>query len=112
MLHQDAAVGAHGERGAQRFLGPNWPDGHRDDFGGRALFLELDGLFDRDLVEGVDRHFHVGKVNARTVGFDAYGNVEIDHPFDGDEYLHWTKMPCSGPDGRPACHYPHFCAAQ
>ena len=77
---------------------PCGPDGDRDDFGGRALFLEPDGLFDGDFVERVDRHFHIGKVNARTVGFDANGDVEIDHPLDGDEDLHCEKMPCSGPD--------------
>ena len=53
-----------------------------------ALFLQPYGFFDGDLVERVDRHFDIGEIDARPVGLDPDGDIEVDHPFDGDENLH------------------------
>src|SRR5690606_11026903 len=82
-LDQDGAVGAHGERGAQRVLRLGAADGHGDDLGGLAAPLDADGLLDGDLVEWIHRHLDVGKVNPAAVGLDADLDVEIDNPFYG-----------------------------
>ena len=52
-LDQDAAVGPHGERGADGLAGLLRADGDGDDLGGLALLLQAHGLLDGDLVEGV-----------------------------------------------------------
>jgi hypothetical protein len=51
-LDQDGAVGAHGERGAQRVLSLGGTDRDDDHFLGLAGFLQAKRLFHRDLVEG------------------------------------------------------------
>src|SRR3546814_7371864 len=63
-LQQDRAVGAHRERGAQRFLRLGRADRHRDDLGRDALFLQANRFFDTDLVERVHRHFDIGEIDA------------------------------------------------
>jgi hypothetical protein len=70
VFDQDRPVGTHGERGAQGFLRLGRADGHRDDLGRDALFLQPDGFFDRDLVERVHAHLDVGEVNAAAIGLD------------------------------------------
>ena len=67
-LHQDAAVGAHGERGADGFAPPAaGPIDTHDDLGRLALFLEPERLLDGDLVERVHRHLDVGELDAGAV---------------------------------------------
>jgi hypothetical protein len=51
-------------------------------------FLQTNRLFDGDLVEGVHAHLDVGQIDARLIRLDAGLDVIVDHPFDGDEYLH------------------------
>jgi hypothetical protein len=58
-LDQDTAVGAHGERGADRLGGLGRADRDNDDLLDLAGFLQAERLFDGDLVEGVHRHLHV-----------------------------------------------------
>ena len=87
-LYVDAAVSAHGESGPQGFLRLLWADGYNHDFLNRAFFLQANGFFDRDFVEGVHAHLDVGEVDARAVGLDARLDVVIDHPFHGDEDFH------------------------
>ena len=96
MLDQDRAVSPHGERGPQGFLRRGGTDGHRDDLRHFALFLLPYSLFDRDFVKRVDRHFDVGEIDSGPVRLDPNGDIEIDHPLDGDEDLHGAKMPCLG----------------
>ena len=79
-LHEDAAVGAHRERGAERLLRLRRPDGDDDDLGRRALLLQPHRLFDGDLVERVHRHLDVGEVDARSVGLDANLDVVSRRP--------------------------------
>ena len=62
-LDQDRAVGAHGERGAQRLLRLGRTDADRDDLLRHALFLEPDSLFHRDLVERVHAHLDIGEID-------------------------------------------------
>ena len=81
-LDEDAAVGADGERGADRLLRLRRPDGHDDDLRVAALLLDAHRLFDGDLIEGVHRHLHVGEIDARSVRLDANFDVEIDDPLD------------------------------
>ena len=64
-LDEDGAVGAHRQRGAQRFLRLGRADRDGDDLGRGALFLEADGFLDGDLVERVHAHLDVGEVDAR-----------------------------------------------
>jgi hypothetical protein len=68
-LHQNAAVGAHRQRGAHRFLTGGHPQRDRDDFLGLAGFLQTHRLFDGDFVERIHRHLDVGEFDAGTVGF-------------------------------------------
>ena len=87
-LHQDAAVGAHGERGADGFRRLRRADRHRHDLGRLAGFLQPDRLFDGDLVERIHRHLDVGEFDAGAVRLDADLDVEIDHPFHGHQNFH------------------------
>ena len=87
-LHQDAAVGAHGERGADGLAGLLRADRDGDDLGRLARFLQPDRLFDGDLVEGIHRHLDVGELDARAVGLDADLDVVVDHPLHGHQDLH------------------------
>ena len=77
---QDAAVGADGHRGAQRFLAGGDTAGDGDDFGRDAGFLEPDGFFHGDFVEGVHAHLDVGEIDAGAVGLDANLDVVINSP--------------------------------
>ena len=92
-LDEDAAVGADGESGADRLLRLCRPHGHDDDFRAAAFFLDADRLFDGDLTEGVHRHLHVGKIDARTVRLDANFDVVINDPLDRHQYLHAVGSP-------------------
>jgi hypothetical protein len=85
---EDAAVGAHRERGADRFLRFRRPDRHSDDFSGGALFLEANGFFDGNLVERIHRHLDVRKLDARTVRLHSDLDVVVDDPFDGHQHFH------------------------
>ncbi len=87
-LDQDAAVGAHGQGGANGFLGLDRADGDGDDLFDDALFLQPNRLFHRDLAEGIHRHLDVGQVDAGLVGFHPRLHVVIDHPFHRDQNLH------------------------
>jgi hypothetical protein len=60
-LDEDAAVGADGHGGAQGFLTGGHAAGDGDDFGGDAGFLQANGFFDGDFVEGVHAHLDVGR---------------------------------------------------
>ena len=66
-LDQNAAVGAHRERSADRFAGLRRADRNRDDLGCFAGLLQPDRFFDRDLVERIHRHFDVAKFDARAI---------------------------------------------
>ncbi len=87
-LDQDAAVGAHRQRGADGFGRLRRPDRDGDDLGRLAGLLEPDRLLDGDLVERIHRHLDVGKFDARAVRLDPYLHILIDRPLDGHEYLH------------------------
>ena len=50
-LHEDAAIGAHGQTGADRLRRLRRADRDHDDLGRLAGFLEPQRLFHRDLVE-------------------------------------------------------------
>ena len=68
---EDAAVGAHRQRGADGLLRLGRADGDGDDLRDHALLLQPHRLLDGDLVEGVHRHLDVGELDARPVGLDA-----------------------------------------
>ena len=91
-LHQDAAVGAHGERGADGFRGLRRADRHHDDLGGLAGFLQAERFFDRDFVERIHRHLDVGEFDARAVALDADFDVVVDHPLYGHQNLHRSSF--------------------
>ena len=50
-LHEDRAIGAHGEAGAQLLLRVRRADADDDDLGGAAFLLDAQRLFERDLIE-------------------------------------------------------------
>jgi hypothetical protein len=87
-LHQDGAVGTHGQCGAQGFLAGLGAQADRDDLAGRAGLLQANRLFHGDLVEGVHRHLDVGRFDTRSVSLGADLDVVIDHPLYRDEDLH------------------------
>ena len=108
-LHQDAAVGTHGERGADglgRLLGS---DRNRDDLGCLACFLQAERFLHRDLIEGIHRHLHVGKLDTRTVGLDANFDVLVHHPLHGHHDLH-VLVQLLGPVS-PGIRARNWCAA-
>jgi hypothetical protein len=86
-LDQDAAVGAHRERGADglgRLRGPI----ETATTSVALPLLQANRLLDGDLVERVHRHLDVGELDAGAVGLDANLDVVVDHPLDGHENLH------------------------
>ena len=85
---EDGAIGAHGERLAQRVLGLGGADRDDDDLGRGAGFLEADGFFDGDLVKRVHRHLDVVELDAGAVGFDADAEIGVDDALDGNQNLH------------------------
>jgi RNase H-fold protein (predicted Holliday junction resolvase) len=87
-LHQDRAVRAHGERGAQRFLRLGRADRDRDDLARHAFFLEPDRFLDRDLVERIHAHLDIGEIDPGAVALDARLDVVVDHPLHGHEHFH------------------------
>ena len=87
-LHQDAAVGAHGEAGADRVLRLRRADRDQHDLGRLAGFLQAQRLLDRDLVERVHRHLGVREIDAGAVGLHPRLDVRVDHPLHGHEHLH------------------------
>ena len=91
-LHQDAAIGPHRKRGADRFLAFLRADRHGDDFRDDAFFLQTDGFFDADFVERVHRHLHVGKVDTRLVRFHPDFHVVVDDALDRDKHLHQSDL--------------------
>ena len=64
-LDLDAAIGAHGERGADRLLALLRAHRDGDDLAGDAGFLEPNRLLDADLVERVHRHLDVRRSRRR-----------------------------------------------
>jgi len=84
----DGAVGAHGERGAERVGGLGGADGGGDDLGGGAGLAEPERLLDGDLAEGVHRHLDVGRLHARPVGPHAHLDGVVHHPLHRDQDLH------------------------
>ena len=93
-LDQDAAVGAHRHRGAQRLLALRHADRHDDDLGDDARLLHAHRLLDRDLAERIHRHLDVGGLDAGAVGLDAHLDVGVDHALDGDQALSWMSLNC------------------
>jgi hypothetical protein len=87
-LHQDAAIGTHGERGADGFLRRGHPQGCYDDLAGLAGFLQANRFFDRDFVERVHGEFDIGRLDPGPIGLDPDLDVVIDDALDGDQYLH------------------------
>ena len=87
-LDENAAVGAHGERGADGFARLRGADGDNDDLGRLARLFLVQRLLDRGLVERVHRHLHVGELDPRAVRLDADLDVVINHPLHGHENLH------------------------
>ena len=85
---EDGAVGAHGQRLAQRVLGLGRADRDDDDLGGDAGFLEPHGFLDGDLVEGVHRHLDVVELDARAVGLHAHAEIGVDDALDRNQNFH------------------------
>ncbi len=88
-LDQDAAVGAHGQRGADRLLALLDADGDDDELLGTPGLLQTHRLFDGDLVERVHGHFDVGGLDARPVLLDPHLDVVVDDTFDRHQYFHF-----------------------
>ena len=93
-LDQDAAVGAHRQRGADGLLrllpGRSRPPRSRSPC---LLPSSRIASSTRDLVERVHRHLDVGELDARAVGLDPDLDVEIDDPLgQRDQNLHGQDL--------------------
>ena len=87
-LHQDAAVGAHGEAGADGFRRLRGADRDADHLGRLAGLFQAQGFLDGDLVERVHRHLDVGELDARPVALDADLDVVVNDPLNWHKNLH------------------------
>ena len=83
-LYQNATVCTNSHGSAQGFLALGHAAGNCHDFGDLACLFEARGFFHGDLVEGIHRHFDISDINTAVVGFDAYFDVVIYYPLDGD----------------------------
>jgi hypothetical protein len=72
----------------KRLLAGRNAAGNGDDFSGDAGFLEPDGFFNGDFVEGVHAHLDVGQIDTRAVRLHADLDVVVHYPFHGDENFH------------------------
>ena len=91
-LHEDRAVGAEGERGAQRLLACRNAARDHHELARRAGFLQAHGLLDRDLLEGVHRHLDVGGLDAAAIALHAHLDVEVDDALDAHQDFHGAKI--------------------
>src|SRR5262249_49477977 len=90
-LPQDAAVGAHGEPGADGLGRLARTDRDHDDLGGLTLLLEPERLLDGDLVERVHRHLDVRELYPAAVAPDANFDVVVDDPLYGHQDFHGIR---------------------
>jgi hypothetical protein len=88
-----SAVGAHGERSAQSFLGRSPTDGDGDDLRPVSALTQAQRLLDRDLVERVHRHLEIGEVDPGAIRLHPNLHIGIDHAFHRDEDLHLAAAP-------------------
>ena len=86
--NQNRAVSTHGQSGTQGFLRLLHANRNNDDFVNLTSLFEANCLFDGNFVERVHRHFYVGKINTRSVRFDTYFYVVVDHALNRYQYLH------------------------
>ena len=91
--HQDAAVGAHRQRGADGFLALLYADRNHDNLARRAGFSEAQCFFDGNFVEGVHGHFDVGGLDARIVRLDANFDVVVNDSLNRYQHFHWLVVP-------------------
>ncbi len=92
-LHEDRAVRAHGEAGAQLLLRVRRADADDDDFAGAAFLLDPQRLFERDLIEGVDAHLDAVGHDTRAVRLDADADVVVHDPFQAHQNLAHNPAP-------------------
>src|SRR5207247_9911477 len=71
-LEQDAAVRAHGERGADRLLGRRSPERDDHDFPGASLFFAPQRLLDGELVVGIADELDARVVERLAVAGDLH----------------------------------------
>ena len=90
--NEDRTVRTHSECSAQCFLRLIRSDRDGDDFRRNALFLQTDGFFHRDFVEGVHRHLHVGQIHARAIRLHAGLHIIINDPLYGHKDLHGASL--------------------
>ena len=81
-LHQDCPIRAHGQGGAQLLLRIGDADADGEDFGIATALLDAQRLFERDLIERIDAHFHAIQHDAAAVRFNPYAHVVIDDSLD------------------------------
>ena len=86
--HQNRPVRPDRHRRAQRLLALRDPARHRNHLRDHSLLLEPHRLFDRNLVERIHAHLHIGDVHARAVRLHTHLDVVIDNTLDRDENLH------------------------
>ena len=91
-LDQDAAVGAHGETGADGFGRLRGADRDHHDLGRLAGLSQAQGFLDGDFVERIHRHLDVGEFDARSVALDADLDVVIDDPLYRHQNLHRSSF--------------------
>ena len=87
-LEQDAAVRAHRERGADRFLRGRGAEGDDHDFARARFFLAPERLFDRELVVGVEDELDARLVEGLAVGGDLHARFGIGDALDADGNFH------------------------
>ena len=94
MLHQDAAVGAHGETAADLGGRRGRPDADHDHFAGHVGVAQAQRFLDGDLVEWIRPVVHTVGDDPAVVGLDLDLGLVVLDPLDGDQELH---------DFPPAC---------
>ena len=84
-MHQDRAISAHGQRGAQLLLAIGRPNRCHDHFVGLPSLLDSQRLLKRNLIKWIDAHFDALEHYARAVGFDLDANVVVHYPLDTNQ---------------------------
>src|SRR6266480_1346337 len=87
-LEQDAAIGSHRERGADRLLCRRGAERDYDDVAAPGFLLEAQRRFDGELIVGIEDELYARFVERLAVGGDLHPRLGVRDALDAHGYSH------------------------